>query len=607
MDGTEPADLPFAGLASDINPDPSPLREAITAAYRIDEPTAVHSLLAHTARFPESEEAIRSLATRLIKEVRAQRVHASGVDALMHEFSLSSDEGIALMCLAEALLRIPDHATADRLIAEKIGNGDWRRHLGESPSLFVNAAAWGLMITGKLVSSNSERTLGTALTRLIGRGGEPLIRRGVELAMRMLGKQFVAGQTIEEALDHARSGMTKGYRFSFDMLGEAALTSVDAERYFAAYEHAVRTVGASAEGSTLIERPGISVKLSALHPRYSRAQRHRVMTELLPRLRHLMLLCNEYGIGLSIDAEEADRLEMSLDLIEQLALEPALRDFDGFGVVVQAYQKRAPFVIDFLADLARRRGCRFMLRLVKGAYWDTEIKRAQVEGAADYPVFTRKAHTDVSYLACAQKLLDASSFLFPQFATHNAQTLACIRIWAQERGIRAYEFQCLHGMGETLYDQLIGSDGIPCRIYAPVGSHETLLAYLVRRLLENGANTSFVNRIVDKKVPIEELIANPLDLARETAGKPHPCVPLPANLFGESRRNSAGLDLGDEAILRMLYLNFSREIPQQWQAFPLLAVNTEVGETRSIVNPGQRFDVVGKVTDVLVTEINAVI
>ncbi|MCI4018722.1 proline dehydrogenase family protein, partial [Klebsiella pneumoniae] len=432
---------------------------------------------------------------------------AGGVDALMHEFSLSSEEGIALMCLAEALLRIPDNATRDRLIADKISDGNWKSHLNNSPSLFVNAAAWGLLITGKLTATN-DKQMSSALSRLISKGGAPLIRQGVNYAMRLLGKQFVTGQTIEEALQNGKEREKMGYRFSFDMLGEAAYTQADADRYYRDYVEAIHAIGKDAAGQGVYEGNGISVKLSAIHPRYSRAQHCRVMGELLPRLKELFLLGKKYDIGINIDAEEANRLELSLDLMEALVSDPDLAGYKGIGFVVQAYQKRCPFVIDYLIDLARRNNQKLMIRLVKGAYWDSEIKWAQVDGLNGYPTYTRKVHTDISYLACARKLLSAQDAVFPQFATHNAYTLGAI--YQMGKG-KDFEHQCLHGMGETLYDQVVGPQnlGRRVRVYAPVGTHETLLAYLVRRLLENGANSSFVNQIVDENISIDTLIRSP--------------------------------------------------------------------------------------------------
>ena len=586
--------VPFDALQREVKQDQTPLRDAITAAYRRDETEAVQWLLAQGA---SANADAYMLAHRLVSSVRDKRTRSSGVDALMHEFSLSSEEGVALMCLAEALLRIPDSETADRLIADKISRGDWKKHLGESPSLFVNAATWGLLITGKLVSTNSEKNLGSALTRLIAKGGEPLIRKGVDMAMRMLGNQFVTGQTIEEALKNSRENETRGYRYSYDMLGEAALTENDAKNYYASYETAIHAIGKASNGRGIKDGPGISIKLSALHPRYSRAQYARVMGELLPRVRSLVLLAKQYNIGINIDAEEADRLEISLDMLESLAFDPELSGFEGIGLVVQAYQKRCPFVIDFVVDLAKRSGRKFMVRLVKGAYWDAEIKRAQVDGMPGYPVYTRKVYTDVSYLTCARKLLAASDIIYPQFATHNAHSLSVIYTWAKADGVSNYEFQCLHGMGETLYDQVVGPNklGKACRIYAPVGSHETLLAYLVRRLLENGANSSFVNQIVDEKVAIDTLLADPFEQARAAGGRPHPAIALPLQLFGAERKNSAGLDLVNEHMLTATAEGLAKQ--RQHSAMPLIAGLVQASDSARVVNPAVSSDVVGQVQE----------
>jgi len=602
-----PQDLPFATLQSEILRDPSPLRAAITAAYRKDEQSAVQWLLSQIREgAPETTLEAQALAKRLVTSVREKRTRSSGVDALMHQFSLSSEEGVALMCLAEALLRIPDSATADRLIADKISKGDWKKHLGESPSLFVNAATWGLVVTGKLVSSSSEDGLGAAITSLIAKGGEPLIRKGVDLAMRMLGNQFVTGQTIDEAIRNGKDNEARGYRYSYDMLGEAALTEADAASYYASYEKAIHAIGKASNGRGIRNGPGISVKLSALHPRYSRAQRDRVMSELLPRLTELVKLAKQYNIGLNIDAEEADRLELSLDLMEAMAFDPALEGFDGIGFVVQAYQKRCPFAIDYLVDLAKRSGRKFMVRLVKGAYWDAEIKRAQVDGMPGYPVYTRKVYTDLSYLTCAQRLLAATDVIYPQFATHNAQTLSMIYTWAKRDGISSYEFQCLHGMGETLYDQVVGADKLDkaCRIYAPVGSHETLLAYLVRRLLENGANSSFVNQIVDESIAVDSLIQNPLDVARELQGVPHSAIRLPLDMFGAERKNSKGMDLSNEDVLREVSAVLAE--PRSWTAGPLMAAEPGAGvAAQAIVNPARKDDVVGQITEATAADVDA--
>ena len=601
---------PFAPLAAELAPQ-SPLQAAITAATRLPEPQAVAALLP-LARLPaEQARAAHDLAYRLADALRRRKRQAGRagiVQGLLQEFALSSQEGVALMCLAEALLRIPDAATRDALIRDKVARGKWQAHLGSSPSLFVNAAAWGLLITGKLVATHSEASLGQALTRLIGKSGEPLIRKGVDMAMRMMGEQFVTGQTIAEALARARVREAQGFRYSYDMLGEAALTADDAARYLASYEAAIQAIGAASAGRGVYEGPGISIKLSALHPRYSRAQRARVLAELYPRVLGLAELARGHDIGINIDAEEADRLELSLELLDKLCHEPRLAGWQGIGFVIQAYQKRCPAVIDHIVDLARRSGRRLMIRLVKGAYWDSEIKRAQEGGQVDYPVYTRKVHTDVSYLACARKLLDAPEAVYPQFATHNAQSLAAIvQMAGPNYQPGQYEFQCLHGMGEPLYEEVVGGAlKRPCRIYAPVGTHETLLAYLVRRLLENGANTSFVNRIADAEVPIESLIADPVvqveqaGAAEGVLGAPHPRIAAPRDLYGAARANSRGLDLSDEHSLQLL----SKELlsAQDTQAPTASLMLNPVGDggadqapLLALRNPADRRDRVGTV------------
>jgi RHH-type proline utilization regulon transcriptional repressor/proline dehydrogenase/delta 1-pyrroline-5-carboxylate dehydrogenase len=566
-------------------------RRAITAHTRRPEPELLPALLEQARPSPAQAEATRELALRLAEGLRQRAAQPRGgdfkqglVQALLQEFSLTSQEGIALMCLAEALLRIPDDATRDALIRDKVGAGRWAEHLGGGRSMFVNAAAWGLLITGKLIATHSEQGLGGALQRLTARGGEPLVRRAMDMAMRLMGEQFVSGQDILEALQRARSVEARGFRHSFDMLGEAALTAVDAQRYLRAYTQAIDAIGAAAGGRGVIEGPGISIKLSALHPRYSVAQTQRVMDELYPRLRDLALQAARHDIGLAIDAEEADRLELSLDLLERLCTEPQLAGWQGLGFVVQAYQKRAPALLRHLIGLAQQHHRRLMVRLVKGAYWDSEVKRVQVDGLADYPVYTRKAHTDVAYLACARLLLEAPDAVYPQFATHNSHTLAAIvqiadpQRWAPGQ----YEFQCLHGMGEPLYDAVVSGQapgGLqrPCRIYAPVGSHETLLAYLVRRLLENGANSSFVHRIADVNLSLEALVEDPVALVERLAtpqapaGTPHPAIPQPAALYGSRRRNSTGQDLACETTLARLQAELAAAAAQTWQAAPLLA------------------------------------
>ena len=584
----------FTLRASDLDADP--LRAHVAELYQADEAVTVQALLAQSVLPPEQLKATQDLAASLARAVRAARARAGGVDALMLEFSLDSREGVALMCLAEALLRIPDFATRDRLIRDKIGRGDWRAHVGRSPSLFVNAAAWGLLVTGQLVDTRSDSALEAAVTSLLRKGGEPLIRKGVDLAMRLLGKQFVTGRTIEEAIANAREREARGYRFSYDMLGEAALTAEDAQRYFVSYRDAIDAIADASGGKGIYAGPGLSIKLSALHPRFSRQQRDRVLNELLPRVAELARRARERDIGMNIDAEEADRLDLTLDLLARLAADPRLAGWDGLGFVVQAYQKRASAVVDWLADLARRNHRRVMLRLVKGAYWDSEIKRAQVDGLDDYPVFTRKVHTDVAYLACAKAMLAAPDAIYPQFASHNAFTIAAVHALA---GTADYEFQCLHGMGESIYDHVVGPGqlGRACRVYAPVGSHETLLAYLVRRLLENGANTSFVNRIVDPSVDIAELIADPVAQARKTGGAAHPRIALPAKLYAD-RKNSRGADFSDETVLAALEEELGR-VPSRFAAAPLLG-DAPAPRSRprvAITNPSDRSEIVGSVEE----------
>ena len=564
-------------------------RGALQQLCRAPEPLCVPPLLeAATASLGQSE-ATQALALNLARGLREQKAgvgKAGLVQSLLQEFALSSQEGVALMCLAEALLRIPDHATRDALIRDKIGRGNWQAHLGHSESLFVNAASWGLLLTGKLLATHSGQGLDAALRRVLGRGGEPVIRKGLDMAMRLMGEQFVTGQTIEEALAHARSREAQDFRYSYDMLGEAALTEADAKRYLQAYEQAIEAIGAASAGRGVLQGPGISIKLSALHPRYSRWQTQRVQAELYPRLLRLAQRARAHDIGLNIDAEESERLEISLDLLERLCAEPSLAGWSGLGFVVQAYQKRCPAVVAHVVALARAHRRRLMVRLVKGAYWDSEIKRAQAEGQNGFPVYTRKAYTDVSYLACAKQLLAAPDAVYPQFATHNAHTVAAVMEIARaqlgpwQEG--HYEFQCLHGMGEPLYEQLVGAaagEWRPCRIYAPVGTHETLLAYLVRRLLENGANTSFVNRVANQDIALESLVEDPVAAVRALAaseggvvGMPHPGIALPAQLLGPQRRNAAGTDLYDEAVLARWALD--RESAQGAAAWDLPADST---------------------------------
>ena len=581
------------------------LRRRIHQHLRCDEDALLDALIAK-ARFTDFErQRIAERATPLIEKVRAERAQTGGIDAFMQTYDLSSREGIVLMCLAEALLRIPDAETQDLLIKDKIGPAEWEKRLGSSHSLFVNASTWGLMLTGRMVSLDSaERNLGGVLKRLVARLGEPVIRQAVLASMRILGRQFVMGRNIAEARERSRESEKRGYRHSYDMLGEAARTTQDALRYFESYTRAIAALGKEVAGQSPITAPSISVKLSALHPRYEVSQQDRVSAELFPAVRKLALQARQAGIGFTIDAEEMDRLEISLDLIEQLALDPALAGWDGLGLAVQAYAKRALPVIDWLADLARRAHRRLPVRLVKGAYWDAEIKLAQERGLSDYPVFTRKASTDVSYLACAKRLLADSVAFYPAFATHNAHTLAAVaEIAVAVGGNDEWEYQRLHGMGAELYDQVVGPDKWrqACRVYAPVGSHEDLLAYLVRRLLENGANTSFVNRIADANLPIATLLACPVEATAALPSKRAARIPLPRNLLritgahlNDDRDNSQGMDMSDQEILNTLGEAIALSRKQDYLATPLVdGRSVDLGHRTAVRNPADRREVIG--------------
>ena len=514
--------------------------DALDANKYRDEREAVADLLAHKPLPSEERAAVRAEAEALVRAARRSARKQGMVEGFLQEFSLGTREGLALMCLAEALLRTPDEATRDALIAEKIGPADWAAHIGQSDNLFVNASTWGLMLTGRLidVDDDAKRDAAGFVKRLAGRVGEPVIRAAVAQAIRIMGEQFVLGRTIEDALKRSKK---EGYMCSFDMLGEGARTAADAERYERSYAAAIETVGKASKGQGPEAGHGISVKLSALSPRYEATQEARVWAELYPRIKRLALIAARHDINFTIDAEEADRLVISLKLLGRLARDPDLGAWTGLGLAVQAYQKRAPEVVARLADLARSSGRRLMVRLVKGAYWDTEIKRAQIAGRPDYPVYTTKPATDLSYLVAAKALIEAAPHLYAQFATHNAHTLAAVHRIAKACGVKI-EHQRLHGMGEALYaaaDDLY--DGITVRAYAPVGGHEDLLPYLVRRLLENGANTSFVHALLDERVPVEQVVVDPIDAVEAQPG-PHPKIPTPRLMYGD-RLNSAGVDL----------------------------------------------------------------
>jgi len=524
---------------------------AIRSACRSEEAEAVAALVARIRLDDAVRARIASRALGLAREIRRRAGESSGAEAFLRRFGLSSREGVVLMCLAEALLRIPDAETADALIRDKLAGTQWDAQEWAEGGLLANAATWGLMLTGTLTAwaDDAGGEPATIVRRLLGRAGEPFVRGAIRQAMKIMAEQFIVGETIADAIDRAAPREALGLRFSYDMLGESARTAADAERYFAAYEQAIDAVGRAADGASAIAgRAGISIKLSALHPRYEVAQERRVLAELLPRLEALAERAAGAGIPVTLDAEEADRLELSLELFARLARHPALAGWDGLGLAVQAYQKRAIHVCDWLAALAGDARRRLMVRLVKGAYWDTEIKLAQVLGLDDYPVFTRKSATDVSYLACAQALLAAGPRIFPQFATHNAHSVATVLECAGAR--RDFEFQKLQGMGDALYDALVPETGIACRVYAPVGGHRDLLAYLVRRLLENGANSSFVHQVGDPDTPLERLVADPIAaLPRPYAPSPH--VPRPRFLLPD-RLNSRGVDLAERTVLARL-------------------------------------------------------
>jgi len=513
------------------------MRERLRRAYLREEGEAVTALLAANPLDGEARAAISRHAETIVEQGRMAMTHGGALDAFLHEFDLTTQEGVALMCLAEALLRIPDADTQDEFISGKLRSADWGAHRGHSENVFVNASVWALMLTGNLLELGERKAdhLWDRLGRLAARLGEGAVRQAIKAAIRIMSGQFVFTQTIEAAVERLKSFPLEARFASFDMLGESARTRADAQTYFTRYRDAIDHIGRNGGPGQ-----GISIKLSALHPRYEDVQQEQIMRDLLPRLRLLAAAAKSHDLLLTIDAEEADRLDLSLSLVERLAVDESLAGWNGLGLAVQAYQKRAPFVIDWLAGLAAETGRRFPVRLVKGAYWDTEIKRAQEQGLADYPVYTRKPTTDLSYLHCAHKMLAADHAFTCQFATHNAHTIAAITHMA---GRLAFEFQRLHGMGEDVYAAFGG--GQRCRIYAPVGGHEDLLPYLVRRLLENGANTSFINRFHDRETPPIEIAADPVRLVEAYETPRHPRIPLPCDLYGAARRNSAGVNLAD--------------------------------------------------------------
>jgi RHH-type proline utilization regulon transcriptional repressor/proline dehydrogenase/delta 1-pyrroline-5-carboxylate dehydrogenase len=564
--------------------------------YLADEQRLVRELAEAADPGDAVREKIQNTAAQLVLAVR-KNTKDGGIEAFLQQYDLSSEEGVLLMCIAEALLRIPDADTADRLIADKITSANWKDHLGVSDSLFVNASTWGLMLTGEILRLDevAASNPGQVLGKLVSRAGEPLVRTAMRQAMKIMGHQFVMGRTIGEALKRSLKDEKLPYRYSFDMLGESALTAEDARRYLENYHEGISSIGSGAhiDAPDVFSAPGISVKLSALHPRYEYSQEDRVFAELVPAVLELAKHAKEVGIGLTIDSEEASRLEMWLGIFERVYRDHALEGWDGFGLAVQTYQRRGRDTMRFIEELAGEVGRRIPVRLVKGAYWDSEIKWAQEQGIASYPVFTRKSHSDVSYLACARAALAAGDKIYAQFATHNAHTLASVLHFAGAR--RDYEFQRLHGMGEELYAEVIDPQkhDRPCRVYAPVGNHEDLLPYLVRRLLENGSNTSFVNKIIDETIEVQDIVADPLTIAARHDYLPHEQIPAPSDIFRPERINSRGFNLADRNVSRRLLADLEKASVASLTARPIIGGKEMSGAEEPSVNPANVSEVVG--------------
>ncbi len=576
------------------------LKNNMNEAYHLPENAAVDECLSLINLSQDGKLNIRNKARDLIQNVRENRRRFGGVDKFLNEFGLTTKEGIALMCLAEALLRIPDAGTADRLIRDKIGSADWDQHIGKADNLFVNASTWALMLTGKVIADvgeeDAETPISNIASRMVSKLGEPVVRRAMLHSMKIMGEQFVMGRTIGEALSNAVEPEKQGYRFSYDMLGEGARTAEDAERYFHAYESAIDSIGKAANNRGPIAAPGISVKLSALHPRYEYGNRDACVPPLSDKLLALAQKCAKYGIGMTVDAEEAHRLEISMEIIENAFSDPSLKGWDGFGLAIQAYQKRCSRLIDWLAAICEENNRKMMVRLVKGAYWDSEVKYAQVNGLPDYPVYTRKNSTDVSYVANAGKMMARRDIFYPMFATHNAYSVATLieLAGADQSG---FEFQRLHGMGEPLYHQLVGFDKgkYPVRVYAPVGSHQDLLPYLVRRLLENGANTNFVNRLQNDKVPIEEMLVDPIQYIATLNTKKHPKIPLPENIFRDSRKNSRGIEFANSHVSDPLLQKVEEAAKAQYVAAPLINGIRKPGAGATVYDPTDNSRAIGTV------------
>ena len=557
------------------------IRGTIRAQHLGDEDTILDTLIATSAPGADQRARICARAVGLVEDIRGD-ADPGLMEGFLAEYGLSTHEGIALMCLAEALLRVPDAATIDDLIEDKIAPSSWGEHLGHSSSSLVNASTWALMLTGKVLDDERSKGIAHTLHGAVKRLGEPVIRSAVRRAIKEMGNQFVLGETIEDAVRRGMAQEKKGFTYSYDMLGEAALTAADADDFFNAYMDAIGHLATRASSDDIRDNPGISIKLSALHPRYEANQKDRMLPVLAARVLDLALAAKAAKMGLNIDAEEVDRLDLSLDVIEAVLADPSLAGWDGFGVVVQAYGKRAAPVIDWLYALAEKLDRRIMVRLVKGAYWDTEIKRAQVDGLGGFPVMGRKAATDVSYICCARKLLGMTDRIYPQFATHNAHSVAAVLDMADAG--TPFEFQRLHGMGEALHRNVLDAAGSRCRIYAPVGAHRDLLAYLVRRLLENGANSSFVNQIVDADVPARDIAADPFEVLAASVGSPLPFA-MPADLFQPERPNSKGFDLKNADHRAAIDAARDPFRTKTWQATPLMAAPYEGASPLDVINP----------------------
>ncbi|GAA3576796.1 bifunctional proline dehydrogenase/L-glutamate gamma-semialdehyde dehydrogenase PutA [Marinobacter xestospongiae] len=587
-----------------VTPDLIECRQNIRDHYLANEHQVIHGLIAEAQLTQAEREAMSVRAADLVRAVRAN-AKPTIMEKFLSEYGLTTKEGVALMCLAEALLRVPDNMTIHALIEDKITSGNWGAHVGKASSSLINSTTLALLMTSNLLKDSERQSVGDTLRKMIKRLGEPVVRTVAGQAMKEMGRQFVLGRDIDEAQDRAKTYMEKGYTYSYDMLGEAARTDADALRYHRAYADAINRIRPACTGDVR-KNPGISVKLSALHARYEFGHKERVMEELVPRALELAKMARDANMGFNIDAEEADRLDLSLDVIEAILVDPELAGWDGFGVVVQAFGKRASFTLDWLYALSEKLDRRIMVRLVKGAYWDAEIKRAQVMGLEGFPVFTRKACSDVSYLACAKKLMGMTDRIYPQFATHNAHSVSAILELAQGRD--CYEFQRLHGMGESLHDQVIRESGVPCRIYAPVGAHSDLLAYLVRRLLENGANSSFVNQIVDTSITPEQIAQDPIDvvvaMGDNIASK---AIVRPEALFGSERRNSKGWDITDPVTVAEIERGRGEYRSHRWTGGPVMAVDAVGTEVQMVRNPADPDDLVGHVTQASEADIDAAI